>query len=570
FHSYMRNCHGKRRLIDKGIFVPSVLLDRVDVDVISRDEYQEIRRRIKFRWPGSRSQQRRIIATCIAILGAAGMRREEARLLKIGDVEFEGWKEVAVRPSNGHTLKSESAQRKIPGEVIPNDDLAILQNWHQTRRNSGATDDDWLFESINSKCISPAIFRALNQIISEVTGTRSDLHSTHFHHMRKSFCSWGLLRLLLPVGSKPPVYMNALDHDWLIAGQNFRPNEIRRTDKPWNSDVFLMGQLLGHLQGITTMSRYFCFCGEILRVYLARSFDLSPILEQLQLAVKNDPHLENEPCSAQSAMNFAIGLLGNMANLNKISPTVEPSPSKNLGQEFLNKILDAWDLLSVIETPDNPVDEVAADFGIGLAYAASIQRAANDLSTLQTGNGEYRHRFMELNRPDSRKPVRSIIPIRPNNPFDNEIVRRFAPQIEELSKRSSKRELLTQGINSYVKCLWDSRGCPVFNDPENNGKAASAFLNLLYELKIADKNIRFGSFDCKGSESRRDWRTVLRLRKRRGFEPWEVPFKYGNSLRPWLGIKPTFGFETPIQSPGLFGFRFLMVMSYVVLRAETE
>lgn len=567
FHSYLRNCQGKRRLIDKGILVPAVLLDRVDVDVLSRDEYLEIRRRITLRWPGSRTEERRKIATCLAILGAAGLRREEARLPKIGDLQFEGWQEVAVRPSNGHTLKSDSAERKIPGEVIPDEDLAILQDWHQTRRKLHATDDDRLFGFEEFKCISSHIFLALNQIISEVTGTRSDSHPTHFHHLRKSLCGWGLLRLLMPEGCELPEYMSANDRDWLIAGQNFRPNEIRRTNEPWNSDVFLMGQFLGHLQGQTTMSRYFCYCGELLRVYLSRSVELSPSPEQLRLAVGNGSDLGDEHCGAQSALKFAISLLGNVAS--RIIPAVRPSPANKKTSTFLNTILDAWDLLSVIETRERRVDEVAADLGISLAQAQSIQRDANYLSTLRSRNGEFRHRCIEFISRDSLSKIRSIIPIRPNNPIDIDILRLFAPQIEVLSKRPSKRELLTQGINSYVTLLWDSLGCPVFAHPGKNASAALAFLNLLYELNIADKNIRFGSFDCKGSGSRHEWRTVLGIRDRRKIEPWEVPFNKGSSVRPWLGIKPTFGSETPLQSPGLFGFRFLMVMSFIVLREET-
>ena len=85
FHSYMRNCQKKRRLSDKGILAPPVLLDRVDVDLLSRDEYLEIRRRIRLRWPGTRKEDHRNIATCLVVLGAAGLRREEARLLRTGD-----------------------------------------------------------------------------------------------------------------------------------------------------------------------------------------------------------------------------------------------------------------------------------------------------------------------------------------------------------------------------------------------------------------------------------------------------------------------------------------------------
>lgn len=47
-----------------------------------------------------------------------------------------------------------------------------------------------------------------------------------------------------------------------------------------------------------------------------------------------------------------------------------------------------------------------------------------------------------------------------------------------------------------------------------------------------------------------------------------MPFQNRKSVRPWLGIKPTFGPETAVQSPGLFGFRFMMVMTYIVLKAD--
>ncbi len=40
-------------------------------------------------------------------------------------------------------------------------------------------------------------------------------------------------------------------------------------------------------------------------------------------------------------------------------------------------------------------------------------------------------------------------------------------------------------------------------------------------------------------------------------------------VRPWLGIKPTFGPGTSVQSAGLFGFRYIMVMSYIVLKADS-
>jgi len=571
FHSYMRNCHGKSRLRDKAILAPPVLLDRVDVDLLSHDEYLEIRRRIRLRWPGTRSEDRRDIATGLVILGAAGLRREEARLLRTGDLHIDGWEGVIVQPYEDHTVKSDSAKRKTAAEVMRSEDFAFLRKCREARPGKVKSQNGWLFGCDEFVCISPGIFTALNQIISDVTGSRSDSHPTHYHHLRKSFCSWGLFRLLLPTGCEPPEYMSEADRIWLIAGQNFRPQEIRRTDKPWNSDVFLMGQLLGHLDGLTTVSRYFCFCGELLRIYLSRSAELSPTREQLSLGVGNGSDSENKSFDSQSAMEFAVSLLGKMSRLSGIIPAVAPSPANKQTSKFATEIFETWDLLSavekvdaVVERADAVLDQAAADLRMSVNRAKAIRDAANYLSTMRSGNGDFRHRFMELPSRNSHPAMRSIIPVRPNDPFDNKIIKQFADRIEALRGR----RILAEGLSAYVNSLWDSEGCPVFTDLKDDGSAAAAFLNLLYKLDIFDKDIRLGSYDCKGSASRAEWRKMLELKDRRHFERWQVPFQNRKSVRPWLGIKPTFGSGTPVQSPGLFGFRFLMVMSYIVLRAN--
>jgi hypothetical protein len=571
FHSYMRNCQKKRRLSDKGILAPPVLLDRVDVDLLSRDEYLEIRRRIRLRWPGTRKEDRRNIATCLVVLGAAGLRREEARLLRTGDVLYEGWEGVLVQPFGNHTVKSDSAKRKIPVEVFPAEDFEFLRKWSEARLEKVKSQNGWLFGCDEFECISPAIFRVLNEIISDVTRTKSDSHPTHYHHLRKSFCSYGLFRLLLPGGCEPPDYMSKADRSWLMAGLNFRPEEVRRTDQPWNSDVFLLGQFLGHLDGRTTVSRYFHFCGELLRIYLSRSTYLSPTGEQLRLAIGKDPNSQSKICDSQFAMEFAVSLLGNMAKASGIVPAAGPSQENTETSKFLTEILQAWDLLSLVEVVDEEVkmatatiNQATADLGMNVNRANAIIDAANCLSAMRSRNGDFRHRFMELPARKSHPATRSIIPVRPNDPFDLDVMRQFADRIEALRGSS----ILAEGVNAYVEFLWDSERCPVFADPHKNGRAAAAFLKLLYKLDIYDKEIRYGSFDCRGSASRAQWREKLGLRDRRPFERWPVPFEDCKSVRPWLGIKPTFGPETVVHSPGLFGFRFIMVMTNFVLKAD--
>jgi hypothetical protein len=178
---------------------------------------------------------------------------------------------------------------------------------------------------------------------------------------------------------------------------------------------------------------------------------------------------------------------------------------------------------------------------------------------------------MDINPGSSGIAKRSIIPIRPTNPYDFEIIRRLAPRIHALSVRPQMRDLLMRGIKAYVEYVWSSEGCPVFLDPEEDGDQAMAFRNLLSALGIFQKDIRFGSYDCKGSDSRRRWREELKMSPRLSFEPWKVPGGNDCDTRSWIGIKPTFPFNSPtVDSPGLFGFRFLMVMSFIMLSSWSE
>ena len=378
------------------------------------------------------------------------------------------------------------------------------------------------------------------------------------------------MRLLWPLGCEPPEYLSETDRTWLMSGRNFVPEDIRRTEQPWNSDYFLMAQILGHLSPSTGQPRYFHFAGELRRVYMARSADLSPTAEQLRLAMGMRSDSENGKCNPRSAMEFAINLLGGFAKSNHVKLAAKPLPATKQN-EFCERLLSAWDFLSAVETSDNPVDGVAADLGIGLSLATPLQAAASKLSEMRSGNGSYRHRFVELNPANSQIAKRSIIPIRPTSPYDFELVRRLAPRIYCLSSREKTRDLLIGGINAYVEFAWSSEGCPVFLDPGLHGTQAMAFRNLLLEVDLFQKDIRFGSYDCKGSDSRGKWRKTLELSPRFSFEPWDVPGGKDNETQPWLGIKPTFNFGSPIGgSPGLFGFRFLMVMSYIVLLGSSE
>ena len=57
-----------------------------------------------------------------------GTRREEARKLRTMDLEVDDWVELLIRPSEGHTLKSASATRRLPGQ-FDREEIDHLRRW---------------------------------------------------------------------------------------------------------------------------------------------------------------------------------------------------------------------------------------------------------------------------------------------------------------------------------------------------------------------------------------------------------------------------------------------------------
>ncbi len=564
FHSFMRNCHGKRRLKDKGLIVPMSVLDRIDVDILSIRDYQRLQGEINFKWPGIEHQGRREAAHALSSFGFhLGTRREEGRLAKMGDLQPT---ELLVRASGAHTLKSPAAERRLPRICIPSGEEAALRKWHEERSRC-CGDEDYLFsDKLNSHApVPPSIFRALNQLIAKVTGTTDSDQPSHYHHLRHRAASFLLLRMLLPKGAKPPEYLQREDAEWLLTGANSRPEELRRRTQPWGADLFLAGQLLGHLHPATTM-RYFHFAGELLRIYLQRSPWMQPAASMLPAATGCAPDVLR--LDASSAMQFAIEMLGKKARSDPRSRTNDSQSQRPQASSFYGELLDTREFLRYVQIPDGPMEEAREFFGWRLERANAVIKGADRLHTMQTRNGSFRHRF-HTSRPESGESFRTLEPAWPHDPMDREIFEHYAARIEELAKGNETRAVLLQGIDAYVNAIWMSSSFAVFHDPSGGGDNAAAFLRLLDILRIPRKDIRFISFDEKRSQSRRDWKRVLNMGRKTKFVRHRPPYGDPKSTQPWIAIEPKFGAKSQ-AGEGHFGFRCLLVMSYIALSARAN
>lgn len=443
---------------------------------------------------------------------------------------------------------------------------ASLRKWHGERSRL-CGDGDYLFSDKldGHDPIPPSIFRALNQLIAKVTGTSESDQPSHYHHLRHRAASFLLLRMLLPKGAKPPEYLQWEDAEWLLTGANSRPEELRRRTQPRGADLFLAGQLLGHLHPATTM-RHSHFAGKLLRIYLQRSRWMQPAAPMLSAAMGYDPGVPQLDTS--SAMQFAIELLGKKARSDPRSRTNNLQSQGPQASPFYGELLKTREFLRYVQTPDGPVEEACEFFGWGLERANVVVRVAGRLHSMRTRNGSFRNRFRTINS-QSGKPLRTLEPAWPNDPMDREIFERLAAQIEELSQGDETRAALMKGIDAYVNALRKPNSSAVFHDPSEDGDKAAAFLRLLDILQVLGKDIRFLSFDKKRSQSRREWKRVLHLGRKTKFERRWPPYGDPESTQPWIGIEPKFG--SSLQTgEGLFGFRCLLVMSFLALSAQVN
>ncbi len=565
FHTYMRNCHGKDRLKDTKLLLPKSLLDRVDVDLITFSEYRRLRRDIDLKWPGNRNEARRQAAHALAIFGFRwGTRREEARLCRIGDLLVDTNVDLLVRASKEHTLKSPAAKRRLPGLCLESDEQKFLRSLRETRLQHCTEEAHLCGDALEEPSpVPPSIFRSLNQILAQITGTSESQYPTHYHHLRHAFACYILLLLLLPPDSLPPSYLRKEDIDWLIAGANSRPDELRRRSQAWGGDVALVSQLLGHLHPATTMIRYFHFSAELLRIYLERSPWLRPSPVALAAAMGRKP--EAQQPEESSAMRYAIALLGKKAQSDVPRPNQAKHSKLPMASPFSQRLEQVLSFLRYMQTPEGPIEAATEFFGWDENRAKSVVRVAAQLSTMLTGNGAFRHRF-RMSDAESGECVRSIEPTWPADPTELQLFRKYAVRIEILTRGKESRQALMRGLEAYVNNVWHSSHFPVFRDPDADGNQAVAFHCMLKSLKIRRKDIRFGSYDTKGSPSRSKWKDVLRL-DRVKFLRREAPGGGPNATQPWISIEPILGSDAQTKI-GSFGFRCLLTLSFIAISAQ--
>jgi integrase len=301
-HSYLCALHGKAPLSDEKLLAPLPVLDHTDANILTIEEYRQLLSTIELRWPLDEDFERRRIARLMVILGfRAGLRREECRLLRVNDLILRGRKQLWVRPSKGHTLKSDHSLRRVEiWRLLSKEELEELERWITGRKLSGS---DFLFKTSVLDVVPQSIFETINDFMKELIG--GSTLGGHFHHCRHSLASHCAIKLLVGEGC---------DIQRLLTGKVGTPHPGTAGQMHMNSlrkrkGFFLLARLLGHCHPATTV-RYSHVFGPLLRYFIRRSPLMQPDLMLPPLALGNSRKGFDHHLNETAAIASAVQILG--------------------------------------------------------------------------------------------------------------------------------------------------------------------------------------------------------------------------------------------------------------------
>ena len=562
---------------------PMEILGAVDVNLLAPDEYAQVLDRIDQDFELRKSPQRLKIVRLLVILGyRCGLRRLEALHMKMRDLLFAnmddpaGDVELLIRPSESHRLKSNHARRRLPLHILLDpEELAELKAWHSERTCQHLVQpSNYLFglrEHGEVAAVLPqTIFHTIHAILREVTRTGNSTHPMHFHHLRHGFCTFSFLRLMLDDLADSSQALSAFP--WLAKlVQQPIAERLYRHRFPTRKHAYLIAGFMGHGSPSTSMIYTHCLSW-LLPVFLSQSALTQPAPETLAMATGVSSRTLSrwvERCNGEPVWKPLWEW-----RVRNYSPLIDPVVAKGLKE--VPPTVTGWmepieRFLCEMDYPHESVAEAASLHGVDPTLAEVWLRRSNSLHQMRSSTGTIRHRFERLS--DAQQGDIGHCPRRPTHRKDVEIIERYAPLLEQLAADPVRRVDLIEGLDAYVHAVWLTRDYAVFHHPDTDGPCAARFLRFLRALNLPLRDIRFLRFQPRSREDwSRQWRASLGLTKYATFEFCTPPNRDAAATASWLAIEPRFHFlqTSNVESPGLAGFRYLLVLGYIAFEATSD
>jgi integrase len=568
FHNFLVRKHGVKPLEDTSLFSVHGLGSPVDANLVTLEEYHKILDWLDRNWPPTLDPGLQPLARMMVVLGfRCGLRRSEALGIKCSAVrEFGSKPELLIQPSSGHRLKSTSAKRRLPISLLMSGpELDQFLDMTKRRRPQGGpllTIAGSYGLAVSSRRLLPIIHKAMRTVTKDP--------SLRFHHLRHSFATWTLMRLMIGESGNIPEHFadGSETHSWLKKSRDFCTEIYDVLPATTRMHAYLVAQMMGHSHPSITLQYYVHGMDWLLDTYLRSAPALQPNTRTVVLA----SGLRERTAFRRAAQGTAVLPAQVLRQRWPELATV----TRVASEELAFWPWKAWDILFRHIGLSESLPPLARDYGLLLDQAIGYCHRATHLYQMRArlrrkrGPRGWQHVMLPAwTEPGSKSKVRVACPKRPHLATDKKVVTIFAPALARVLE--GKPDLLPL-LRYYAENIWQHHNQLFFRNPDQPSDAI-AYLELLEGMGIKRSQHRFFVFHklqhCKQLEQ---WKVALRLPKNVAIHRLPPPNVNSRSYDSWIGIEPSLSNSTPARgnnSTGTHGFRFLMLMAYIVY-GETD
>lgn len=593
FQGFLERERGAEPLIGREVFAIGDGLVPVDANVITEQEFIEIRERLAQSAigglpgipAGDDGERLATIAWLILTLSfRCGLRRMEVLKLELDDLLLGDAAELLVRPTAARRLKTKSSMRRLPLHVLlEEDELDRLETWHRRRRaeEEKTPYSRFLFAIPKRNFVhvpQDGLFESLHRVMRAVTGDPT----IRFHHLRHAFASRLYLMLSASalrcgerIGKALPGFERALAAADVLRERLLGHAGVTRRD------LWAICSLLGHSSPAVSLEHYIHHLDLVLAEALNRE-GIAPEKRAVIQAAGAGKSQAYQHLKSKSLDEWVAWLTGKRFPACRL--VARPSQGREGKATPLRQEMDAdapesllriWRLLFVASTSQRSIEDIAERHGIDIDRLRGYLNSALTLMRLKlSANGtRLRHRRM-LWVPDKRRPQEKIplaCPVKPHEKRDRVVVERLAKAFRTAYRKSEEnRKLLKETVYRFATESHPEFGGLIFREPVQP-RAALDFLRCLELLGCKRDEIEFVSFDVTTPRSARAaaWRRALRLHSSIRFRKTAPLNGRKDWACPWLGIQPVFPDECG-RLQGSAGFRFVMVMAAIAMRVMIE
>jgi len=208
----------------------------------------------------------------LLILGfRCGLRRDEARFIRLQDIEIPQSKNsvaipnsstLFITPHDQRSLKSNAAERKIPiGYLLTEPERKLFADFLKLRVQIGTDTSDFLFylgaelaqeKPDRATLTDEQLYDPLNLLLQRITGDSNFRH----HHLRHSFATWTFWALACPKNARLPVksLCNTPEFNHL---DNLKKELFNfYQEQPTRKYLHFVSEIIGHVSPSITLTHY--------------------------------------------------------------------------------------------------------------------------------------------------------------------------------------------------------------------------------------------------------------------------------------------------------------------------